>query len=243
MLPIETALHTSDKCDMYAHVSPSSYTGEFEWITGIPNQYTGEPDFKTVKAADNCWVSAQHQWGNQGCTVVHDRDDTLGAPVNENGGGVYALEWDPENKAIKSWVFSSIHDVPQNLIDSIDTAGFKDASKQVMPDPHSWGTPYAFFAIGEGTGCSKDHFKNMRIVFNLAFCGNVSGNRFTRECPALAKKFNEEGILDPVSTCNAYIESDPEALDEAYWKIRGVYVYGRELRMPKTKKGSNGEKQ
>ena len=231
----KTALHTSDKCDMYAHVSPDSKTGDWEWITGIPNQYSGEPDFETAKPADNCWVMAQHQWANEGCTAVHDRNDTLGAPVNNNGGGVYVLEWDPENKAMKSWVFSPINDMPQNLIDTIDTAGLKDASKRVIPNPHSWGTPYAFFAIGEETGCSADHFKNMRIVFNLALCGNVSGNRFARECPELAQKFNvtnKEGGNDPVKTCNAYIASNPDALDDAYWKIRGVYTYERELGFP-----------
>lgn len=84
----KTALHTSNECDMYAHVSPKSMTGDWEWVTGIPNQFTGEPDFKTAKASDNCWIMAQHQWANEGCTAVHNRNDTLGAPVNENGGGV-----------------------------------------------------------------------------------------------------------------------------------------------------------
>jgi hypothetical protein len=232
----KTALHTSDKCDMYAHVPEYAKTGDWEWVTGIPDTFTGEPDLRTAKAADNCWVMAQHQWANEGCTAVHDRNDTLGAPVNDNGGGVYALEWDPENRHIRSWVFSP--DVPQNLQDAIDTAGSKDASERVMPDPDTWGIPYAYFAIGEGTGCSKDHFKNMRIVFNLAFCGNVSGNRFSGECPALAKKFNvtdRKGNHDPVLTCNAYVESDPDALEEAYWKIKGVYVYEREFEMPAKK--------
>jgi hypothetical protein len=172
---------------------------------------------------------APHQWGNEGCTVVHDRNDTMGAPVNANGGGLYVLEWDPVGRHleglnegyIKSWVFSQ--SIPQNLQDALDTLEVGDASKRVTPDPHSWGTPYAYFAIGEGTGCSADHFKNMRIVFNLAFCGTVSGNRFSRECSKLAEKFNvtnEHGYNDPVSTCNAYIESNPKALEEAYWKIK-----------------------
>ena len=112
--------------------------------------------------------------------------------------------------------------------------GLEDASQRVMPDPHSWGLPYAYFAIGKTTGCSADHFKNMRIVFNLAFCGNVSGNRFSRECPTEAERFNVTN--DPILTCNAYIESNPEALKEAYWKIKGVYVYERELEKPKKSK-------
>jgi hypothetical protein len=157
---------------------------------------------------------APHQWENEGCTVVHERNDTLGEPVNANGGGIYVLEWDPVGRYregpygmggyIKSWVFSP--SVPQNLRDAIDTAGLEDPSDRVVPDPDTW-----------------DHFKNMRIVFDLAFCGTVSGNRFTRECPALAEMFNvtnERGENDPVLTCNAYIESNPKALDQAYWKIK-----------------------
>eukprot|EP00569_Conticribra_weissflogii_P010080 CAMPEP_0171375102 /NCGR_PEP_ID=MMETSP0879-20121228/16021_1 /TAXON_ID=67004 /ORGANISM="Thalassiosira weissflogii, Strain CCMP1336" /LENGTH=467 /DNA_ID=CAMNT_0011884583 /DNA_START=93 /DNA_END=1496 /DNA_ORIENTATION=- len=238
----KTALHTSDQCDMYAHVAPYDKTGEWEWVTGIPETFTGEPDFKTAKAADNCWVMAQHQWANEGCTAVHDRNNTLGKPVNDNGGGVYALEWDPENRYIKSWVFSPRSDMPENLIQSIDTAGLEDKSQKVMPDPSTWGLPYAYFAIGKDTGCSADHFKNMRIVFNLAFCGNVSGNRFFRECPKESKEFNVTN--DPVLTCDAYIKSNPEALKEAYWKIKGVYVYEREFETPeKTDKGSQSQEE
>lgn len=129
-------------------------------------------------------------------------------------------------------------DVPQNLQDAIDTAGLDDRNKRVTPDPHSWGLPYAYFAVGESTGCSADHFKHMRLVFNLAFCGNVSGNRFFRDCPELAEKFSvadERGAPDPVLTCKAYVDSDPEAMEDAFWKIKGVYVYERELRPKKNK--------
>jgi hypothetical protein len=59
----------------------------------------------------------------------------------------------------------------------------------------------------------------MRLVFNLAFCGSVAGNRFQMDCPIQAKKFK---------TCNDWLRSDPDELKEAYWKIRGVYVYERE---------------
>ena len=92
----KTALHTSDKCDMYAHVPPWAKSGDWEWVSGIPDTFTGAPDARTAKAADDCWVSAPHQWANEGCTAVHDRNDTIGAPVNAHGGGVYVLEWDPQ---------------------------------------------------------------------------------------------------------------------------------------------------
>ena len=156
----KTALHTSDKCDMYAQVAEYAKTGDWEWITGIPDTFTGEPDFNTNKAADNCWVMAPHQWANEGCTAVHDQDDTIGKPVNDYGGGVYALEWDPENHYMKSWVFAP--DIPENLEMAIDTAHL-EFEQRVIPDPSQWGLPYALFAVGETTGCSADHFKNMRM--------------------------------------------------------------------------------
>ena len=58
----------------------------------------------------------------------------------------------------------------------------------------------------------------MRLVLNTALCGSVAGNRFQKDCTEESKHFK---------TCNEYIQSQPKALDELYWKIRGVYVYER----------------
>jgi hypothetical protein len=59
----------------------------------------------------------------------------------------------------------------------------------------------------------------MRLVLNTAFCGSVCGNRYNLDCKNQSKTF---------PTCNNWIKSQPKELDEAYWKIRGVYVYQRE---------------
>jgi hypothetical protein len=228
----KTALHTSESCSMYAHVSPYAKTGGWDHATGIPNTWTGKLDFETKVEADNCWVSAAHQWANQGCVAVHAENDTLGEPINKAGGAVYVLDWDPANRYIKSWVFRADHEgIPANLQQAMETAGSSKHDK-VMPDPDQWSVlPYAYFAIGETTGCSADHFQNMRLVINTAFCGNVAGNRFQRDCPAEAAEFStgNKTLDDPIQMCNALIKSNPKELEEAYWKIRGVYVYEREL--------------
>ena len=114
---------------------------------------------------------AAHQWGNQGCVLIDDQEGSIGKPFNEKGGGVYALEWDPTAHHIKSWAFSR-DTLPPNLEESLN-----DTDGTTIPDPDQWGVPYAYFAIGDTTGCSADHFQNMHIVFNLAFCGQVAGNR------------------------------------------------------------------
>lgn len=159
-----------------------------------------------------------HQWLNQGCVAVDVEGGTLGQPFNANGGGVFALEWDPINRHIRSWVFTPHTLVPDNLVDAIRTAS-KESENQIMPDPDLWPVPYGYYAIGEGTDCPSSHFRQMRLVFNLAFCGSVAGNRFQLDCPEQAKSFD---------TCNDYIKSQPAELSEAYWKIRGVYVYQRQ---------------
>jgi len=135
------------------------------------------------------------------------------------------LQWDPVTHAIRSWAFPKSGGIPRNLQESMDTASNDDDGSRVTPDPDSWGLPYAAFAIGDTTGCSADHFQNMRIVLNTAFCGTVAGNRFFRDCPVQAQQFNVSN--DPVLSCNAWIQSRPKELEEAYWKIRGVYVYER----------------
>eukprot|EP00536_Pseudo-nitzschia_multiseries_P017387 jgi/Psemu1/314456/fgenesh1_kg.1526_\ len=150
--------------------------------------------------------------------------------MNEQGGGVYALEWDPTHGYIRSWVFPR-NAIPDNLRDALDSESGKSegGSESVRPDPETWPTPYAFFAIGSGSGCPSERFQNHRLVFNLAFCGQVAGNRFARDCPALYEKYNVNN--DSIATCNAYLDSDDARawLDaEAYWKLNGVYLYQRE---------------
>ena len=232
----KTALHTSEDCDMYAHVPRWNWTGYWDSATGLPDTFTGELDMDSTLEADNCWTQTPHQWANQGCVAINDKNDTIGAPMNTNNepssnssgggesGGIYALEWDPSGGYIKSWVFPRSA-IPANLQDSLGS----DPSVRVRPDPMQWPTPYAYFAIGEGSGCSADHFANHRLVINLAFCGAVAGNRFQRDCPILYEKYNVRN--DSVATCNAYIDSleAQSALEmEAFWKIKGVYLFQRE---------------
>jgi hypothetical protein len=199
---------------------------------GIPDPSTNKSNTLTDIEADACWNLAAHRWYNQGCVLVDKDESSIGGPFNDNGGGVYVLEWDPENGYIKSWSFPR-NSVPRNLENAIATSSPGGSSTTVdvveLPNPSQWGLPYAYFAIGPKTECSADHFQDMRLVFNLAFCGEVAGQRFFKDCTEESKQFNVSN--SPVNSCNAYIESDPKALDEAYWKIRGVYTWERELQM------------
>lgn len=215
----KTALHSTRECRM-DDVPEGSKTGTWDTAIGIPNRKTGIPDM-TFRYAQDCFVYDPHQWINQGCVASDLKSEgrSLGVPLNRNGGGVYALEWDPVYKHIKSWIFSPHGRVPRNLREALRTATNEDESTRVAPDTNQWGLPYGHFPIGDGTNCPAGHFRNMRLVINLAFCGSVAGTRYFMDCPKQFKKFK---------TCEEWVESDPDELKAAYWKIRGVYVYERE---------------
>ena len=141
----KTALHSTKTCIM-DDIPAGVMTGGWDTSVGIPDKKTGVPDM-TMRYAQNCFVYDPHQWLNQGCVAVHKRNDTLGGPLNEKGGGVYALEWDPVNRHIRTWVFTPHKHLPDNLRDAIRTASLPDAEK-VIPDPELWPLPYGYFAIG-----------------------------------------------------------------------------------------------
>ncbi len=213
----KTALHTTRGCDM-KDVPVGTMTGIWDTAVGIPDKKTGIPDM-TFREARNCYVYDPHQWLNQGCVAIDADGGSLGKPLNEKGGGIFVLEWDPAYRHIRTWVFSPHTTVPENLVDAIRTASAKLPSDRVMPNPEEWSVPYGYFPIGGETNCEGTKFRNMRLVLNTALCGSVSGNRFFKDCTDESKTFK---------SCEEYIKSRPAALDEFYWKIRGVYVYQRE---------------
>ena len=246
----KTALHTTKGCDM-EDVPVGTMTGIWDTAVGIPNKKTGIPDM-TFREARNCFVYDPHQWLNQGCVAIDVDGGSLGAPLNEKGGGIFALEWDPAYRHIRTWVFSPHTKVPENLVRAIRTASEESESDRVMPNPEEWSVPYGYFPIGkrqidfslseviimllsstfnlaflllpfnfrtgDQTNCEQTKFRNMRLVLNTALCGSVAGNRFFIDCKNESKVYK---------SCDEYIKSRPEALSEAYWKIRGVYVYQR----------------
>jgi hypothetical protein len=142
----KTALHSTQGCKM-DDVPQGVRTGDWDTAIGIPDRKTGIPDM-TMRYATNCFVYDPKQWLNQGCVAVDMEGGTLGVPVNDKGGGVYALEWDPINRHIRTWVFTPHTNVPENLRESIQTAK-NDESQRIVPDPETWPLPYGYFAVGE----------------------------------------------------------------------------------------------
>lgn len=98
------------------------YSGYFDAASGIPDASTGVPS-TDFNYASNCFVYDKKQWVNQGCVQVSEEDQTIGKGINDRGGAFYALEWDPYNRHIRSWVFPKDRVVPENLLQAVRGGG------------------------------------------------------------------------------------------------------------------------
>jgi hypothetical protein len=77
------------------------------------------------------------------------------------------------------------------------------------PNPYGWGTPIATFPFG--SNCPSSMFANLQIVFDLTFCGDWAGNVYgSSGCP---------------SSCTDYVQNNPSAFDESYWRINSLQIY------------------
>ncbi|MCJ1454169.1 hypothetical protein MMC28_004520 [Mycoblastus sanguinarius] len=143
----------------------------------------------------NCDNNAPGQGKNAGCAIMDSDTTAFGKGFNDNGGGVYAMEW--TDQAIAIWFF------PRTKIPADIAAG--------GPNPSGWGQPVAQY---QG-GCQIDsHFQNMNIIFDTTFCGQWAGDVWA-----------QSSCASKASTCNAYVQSNPGDFQEAYWLVNSVRVY------------------
>ncbi|GIZ39870.1 hypothetical protein CKM354_000323600 [Cercospora kikuchii] len=86
------------------------------------------------------------------------------------------------------------------------------------PNPDEFGTPVANF---EGSCNIDEHFSNMQLIFNIAFCGTKwAGPTFNSNtsCP----------VMDPANqwtSCNIYVGNNPQAFKEAFFAVNSILVH------------------
>ncbi|KAF9073249.1 glycoside hydrolase family 16 protein [Rhodocollybia butyracea] len=97
---------------------------------------------------------------NTGCLFIDNDSRSYGQGFSNQGGGVYAHEWN--ESAIKIWFFAR---------DAIPS----DIANQT-PDPSSWGEPVSVFS---GSSCDlSSHFYEHTLTFDITLCGVWAGDAF-----------------------------------------------------------------
>ncbi|KAJ3991797.1 glycoside hydrolase family 16 protein [Lentinula boryana] len=98
---------------------------------------------------------------NTGCTYIDNDARSYGKGFNQQGGGVYAMEW--TNEAIQMWFFSRVN-IPSDITNK-------------TPNPSSWGKPAALFS---NSGCDiGSHFSDHTITINTDVCGGWTESAFS----------------------------------------------------------------
>ncbi|KAH8594871.1 glycoside hydrolase family 16 protein [Bisporella sp. PMI_857] len=189
--------------------------GEIDIVEGFNNIETNYATLHTLDTPAGTCVfnppaNAQTGTSNEGNTdcssdigcSVQGQSGSYGTSFNQNGGGVYALEW--TSTKINIFFF------PRNSIPEDITSG--------QPDPTQWGLPQANFDTVYGSCDIDTNFPRQTIYFDTTFCGaNAGGQAWTDWTTCSA----DTGT----SSCEAYVAGNPGAYDEAYWLINSVKVY------------------
>ncbi|KAL2017630.1 hypothetical protein VTK56DRAFT_1898 [Thermocarpiscus australiensis] len=130
-------------------------------------------------------------------------EETNGLWANPSGG-VYATEWQEDGIRVWSW---SHDQVPADV-------------KSKEPNPDNWGKP-SFAALSK-TCDVKRSFNNMRMILNINFCGDAAGGLWADTCKTSTN----------VDECYVYVQWNPDAFKDTYWKVKGIDVYQLEKVKP-----------
>ena len=169
--------------------------GEIDIIEGISLQ---TQDAITMHTGPSCSMIGESCDGSEGCSTQVGGPTSFGDGFNNNGGGIYAMEWTSDYINV---YFFSHSNAPTDILGA-------------TPDPTTWGTPTASF-VG-GSTCDIDaNFQNNNIVFDTTFCGTWAGAVWSSD-PVCGPK---------AATCQDYVQNNPSAFTEAYWTINSLRVY------------------
>ncbi|KAK7694183.1 hypothetical protein QCA50_001363 [Cerrena zonata] len=156
----------------------------------------------TLVGGTNC---AAAQTGNQGCGVRASQTNSFGAAFNNNGGGVYAMQWD--NSGISIFFFPR-NSVPSDITNS-------------APQPDSWGQPMAFWP---SSGCDPfKFFYQHSAIFDTTLCGDWASSAWTGS--GIPGQEQSCAQRTGVSTCEEFIRNNGAAFNEAYWEVKSVKIY------------------
>lgn len=182
--------------------------GEIDIIEGVNTQSTNDI---TLHTSAGCTINTAGSQGGTslsnsdcntgnagtGCGVTTTTANAYGSSFNNNGGGVYAMQWESSGVYVWFWPHGS---VPADITNGAPVTG-------------NWGLPIV--AFNGGSGCTvDDHFYNHQIVFDTTFCGQWAGAVWgSSSCSSLA------------SSCNAYVAGNPSAFQQSYWLVNSIKVY------------------
>ena len=191
--------------------------GEIDMIEGInlrsvdqATLHTNDGCYYTENEANIAKVNMTGTWHSYncsyqpGCSIVAE-SGTYGGSLNNIGGGVFAVEIN-DNIGIRIWFWD--HDnTPSDVVNKIPN-----------PNNDDWGKPFGFWPNYDNCNMAE-HFKEMRIIFDLYYCG-WSGND-----PTWKSECSDDNGPAKGQTCEEFVMNNPSYFMDAYWLINYLDVY------------------
>ena len=166
--------------------------------TGLNCDYSGHENIN-MTGKFVTWQNGNCSY-QPGCSVMAQNNDSYGYNFNEHKGGVFALIVDDDG--IQNWFFRR-DNIPSDITNK-------------KPDPSSWGLPFANWPFG--SWCTKNHFDQLQIIFDVYFCGwSGSDSTFKSQC--------QDGGPAKGQTCEEFVSNNPGYFKDAYWLINYLDVY------------------
>jgi hypothetical protein len=157
------------------------------------------------------------KWGKnaEGCTVLRMDRHSFGTKFNERKGGAYAVLWTDSFFEMWFWTRPKVPRDVKNGIVSVESM-------------KKWGLPYARFNLGNL--CSPNHFRNMSIIMNTAFCGGFAGKTFKTMCPFHGRRngavyWQTHNGDDNCVKFFSMKHGRTDVRNKAYWEIQSLRVY------------------
>lgn len=190
--------------------------GEIDIVEGVNNQQQNQATLHTsegcVAQSDpnqpstgqltnaNCGVDGSD---NTGCGFTDtNSDNSYGQAFNDNGGGVYVMQW--VDTGISVWFF------PRNNIPADITANH--------PTPWTWPDPFAHWA---SSGCNPNQFfSDNTAIFDITLCGTWAGSDGSWTGSGCAASTG-------VSTCAEYVAGTGSNFADAYWAVNYVKYFSQ----------------
>ncbi|OSD00034.1 glycoside hydrolase family 16 protein [Trametes coccinea BRFM310] len=155
-----------------------------------------------------------------GCTVLETQPNSFGQGFNDNGGGVWAAQFDVSGIFVWFWNRSAL---PGDI---------SSGSKTI--DTSTWGTPSAAWP---SSSCNiSEFFAPQQLVIDITLCGDFAGqpNIYQETCG---------GPLGNSSVSICYIDNvinNGTAYNDAFFEIRAVQVFAASGSTPLVADGVSG---
>ncbi|TIA71049.1 hypothetical protein E3P77_02977 [Wallemia ichthyophaga] len=177
------------------HTASGCYIAE-----GSSNTFTGQ----LTHDGEIARTCSAFESNNEGCGIKDNHKNTYGTPLNERGGGVFAMQWN--DQGISTWFF------PRGGIPGDIHAG--------DPAPSSWGKPYAHL---DNEACDiGEYFKNHQLIFDTTLAGDWSGRVWAEEEVWQSETCaNMTGYATP----EEFIREEGEQFEDSVWEVNYVKLY------------------